>query len=1664
MVDTVVCDRHGYVLVEGQTCEGCYDEGHVIKGKADVPCVPYNGCVCKGARWIKLDMLGACISCNRRCVVRQMDVDVVACVQCDGSNFYVPAGPSESVNVIEVNCENGGAMDLRSVVCDDLTHVYCSIRGCMCKGRCKFTPGEHTRCHSCNCDRQPALDLLKSVRCVGQCVYGHNTWCGKCGHLWCGPDNCVYVSGSDLCVKCHEKDSVDSSSDSGSSVDTDTSADIGSVSKADINCRAAKTDAASCIEVKSDTHVVERRGIYCCEHVDCTRENECICHSVGRICVFNAYDDMCVRCGCDSKPYRPVETGSCCDTTASDFKNRRTEVVKMQPSSVFRKPTQVFQKPTQLSDRCMSASVGGDVSAVRAVYVSKTDASSVVKERLKSERRSSTRVIYNSNIVSVTPRHSFFQNKTRSVLVNENVESFSRSASISQREGSERTKAENRGAACVRRGGITSHAAQGTVCPNVVSKSTVVEGPVRTLGSGRVQAGVVSDTLHRRPTGQDCVREGGDDGNASSSVLRGESKCDYDHLKVIIDALSTDVTEIERKRVIDLLYEHKDTFSKSEHDLGLTHLIEAEIDVNNARPHCEPLRRHPICYQEPMDKEVDSLLKADVIEETMSSWNFNLVVVKKKETGKIRITTDLRKLNEVCKVQFYPLPRRDDCLDALAGNAWFSTMDVSQSFHQVPLAKESRKYCAFSTRRGSFQYKRMPMGWVNSSAVFSRLMNLILRDVCYVCALCYLDDVVVYGATFDEHLTNLRLVLDRLRDAGLKLKPNKCKILQRQIRFLGYNVSASGISLSEDSIAPIQTWEFPTSVTAMRSLLGLTNYYRMFVKGYGSIVAPLTAMTGKGVKVEKTPAAQRAFEELKTALITAPVLALPLDDEKARFVLDVDASNVGAGAVLSQYQNGELKVIAYASCTFDKAQRAYCVTRRELAAFLFGLRVFKVYLLARDFDVRVDHRALLFLESSKEPIGQAARYLDFMSQFRYCIQYRPGEKHGNADALSRRSPCDLEDGEPCKQCQRIVIGRHSKSRREDDTEDVVMSVISSHGQVTEESKQIPSVKVNLQDPNSHLAGKPCNLSQREVQKPTSSTLSVLGVSKTDALSCSSRKPTQLVSKTDAVCKQVDGSFENQCIVTQVSKTDACILDRPKRQIQKPLRFRETIAVGKGKDVAVDADQKPPVGVLKDLEQHDSVSDQRDVISAEADKSVVTETSKKSVRKSNALVRVPEFPKALNNWSLDFISECQWKDPEVNPVCQWIDADCLPPWEDVKGTSAYTRALYRQYDSLVLRDKVLYRVFVDVEGLPSHYQIVIPRKLITPLLTAVHCDSAAHLKFDRTLALLQAKVWWHTYRSDLAVFIQACDKCCSFADKSKVKQSRLRPSLVGEPCQRFSIDLTGPHVMSNGYVYILTCIDVFSKFLIAVPLRSKTAENVVQALMKHVMLKWGTPVEILSDNGGEFTADVNKELLRALGIQMLRTTPYTPQSNGVCERVHRTLNSMFAKCVSQTQRDWVYYLDYIVFAYNCTPCKSTSLSPYMVHTTRQPRWRLDFILKDDFYGGDTVGEYTQKQIDRMRTVHELVRRELGRTAMHMSDWYNRDAKPVMFTEGEKVRVLDPRKYQGRSHKWSLMYSQIGTIVRCVNESLYLVRMKKGVKPYHVNKLRRFVEQPIFTNQP
>ena len=242
----------------------------------------------------------------------------------------------------------------------------------------------------------------------------------------------------------------------------------------------------------------------------------------------------------------------------------------------------------------------------------------------------------------------------------------------------------------------------------------------------------------------------------------------------------------------------------------------------------------------------------------------------------------------------------------------------------------------------------------------------------------------------------------------------------------------------------------------MRGFVSLCSYYRAFCPGFSAIAEPLNECLRKGFTREWTERRQEAFDKLKSLLVSPPVLATPIDD--GLYVLDVDSSMLGAGAVLQQYQNGALRVIEYASRTFNSAERRYCATRLEMAGLVFGLRHFRQYLLGRKFVVRCDHMALVYDSKTKEPVGQQARFLDFIAEFDFDLQYREGNRHVNADSLSRRRPCELDDGQPCKQCNRRVTGRHVKD--------------------TAQVRRVQTRASNNARPESCATGKPTNVRAR----------------------------------------------------------------------------------------------------------------------------------------------------------------------------------------------------------------------------------------------------------------------------------------------------------------------------------------------------------------------------------------------------------------------------------------------------------------------------------------------------------------------------------------------------------------------------------------------------------
>ena len=471
-----------------------------------------------------------------------------------------------------------------------------------------------------------------------------------------------------------------------------------------------------------------------------------------------------------------------------------------------------------------------------------------------------------------------------------------------------------------------------------------------------------------------------------------------------------------KKALLDILLKHWDVFS-TDGSYGRTTLVQHDILTEKVPP--VRMRFRPINPQleEGLKQQVEDWMKHDVVEPSNSPWSFALVAVKKKN-GKIRWCVDYRKLNAITKKDAHPLPYIEDNLARLSNSRIFSALDGMGAFHVVELTEDTKPKTAFSTPWGSYQFKRMPFGLSNGPATYSRLMQLALQGIPTTMCLPYLDDVIVHSHTFAQHLTNLDYVLAAHVHAGLKLQPSKCHLFQEETQYLGHLVSEKGIRPVPEYIQVVKEWPLPTNRTEVRAFLGKISYYRRFIPNFAAKARDWTeaikedegdeekeksGRVSKTAPITVTDAMKKSFEELKEVLTKAPILAYPRFGEQDQFILDTDWSqeNGTIGAVLSQVQDGEERVICYGAKKLAKSQRNYPPTKGELFAILYFCKLWRYYLQFRKFLLRTDHRALTWIRTMEHPTGMVLRWLETLADFNFEVEHREGVKHGNADALSR---------------------------------------------------------------------------------------------------------------------------------------------------------------------------------------------------------------------------------------------------------------------------------------------------------------------------------------------------------------------------------------------------------------------------------------------------------------------------------------------------------------------------------------------------------------------------------------------------------------------------------------------------------------------------------------
>lgn len=475
-------------------------------------------------------------------------------------------------------------------------------------------------------------------------------------------------------------------------------------------------------------------------------------------------------------------------------------------------------------------------------------------------------------------------------------------------------------------------------------------------------------------------------------------KCQYQKTKI------KKVSNVQLENETYIKEKYKDIFRTEIDQMTLCTNGEHTIEtLEIAEPIQTPFRRIPIHYESSIQNEIEKLLRLGIIEPSNSKWCAPIVPVPKPD-GTVRMCIDYRKLNEVTIKDQYPIPRINQILDSLHGSSIFSTLDATSGYYQITMSVKDRPKTAFYHQGNSYQFKRMPFGLCNAPSTFQRSMNEIFKDEIWKFVIPYLDDIIIFSKTLEEHKLHLEVVLGKIKAAGIALNPGKCKLFRSEIKILGNIIAYNTIKPDPSKVEAIKNYGTPNNIKELRSFLGLANYIRDFVPRFAELVGPLTELlkektTTSEKKIKWSEEGERAFRETKKIIENVTYRTQP--DFSKEFILITDASAIAIGAILAQKnQRGKEEMIASYSYKLNETQKNYSVTDRELLAVIKGTEHFRHYLVGKEFLIKTDHQALEHIQTAKNPTTRLLRWSLKLQEYKFTVKYIKGETNA-ADGLSR---------------------------------------------------------------------------------------------------------------------------------------------------------------------------------------------------------------------------------------------------------------------------------------------------------------------------------------------------------------------------------------------------------------------------------------------------------------------------------------------------------------------------------------------------------------------------------------------------------------------------------------------------------------------------------------
>ena len=1163
-----------------------------------------------------------------------------------------------------------------------------------------------------------------------------------------------------------------------------------------------------------------------------------------------------------------------------------------------------------------------------------------------------------------------------------------------------------------------------------------------------------------------------------------------------------------RKRV---LAEHSDVFpDKLPPGLppGRGHELRIGLRPGARPPHRQPPRKNQkhAAFEAKWIKE---MLANGHIKHSQSEYAAPHFYVDKPDsaaTGEYRAVTDYRLLNDQTVKNRYPLPRADQLFDKLAHAKYFSKIDLRTGFYQILIAEEDRHKTAFVTSQGLFEYNVLPMGLCNSPGVFMALMNDTFRDYLDKFVLVFLDDIIIYSDSLEEHERHLRLALQRLREQRLCAKLSKSALCQTEVEFLGHYVGRDGLRVMEDKIEAVRDWPVPTTMRELRAFLGLAGYYRRFVKGFSEIALPLTELTRNAThqRLQWGARQQLAFIELKRALQTTPVLALP--DPTLPFVVNCDASGYAVGAVLQQDRGSGLQPVAFLSKKLTGAESRYPVHEQELLAIITALTTWRHYLSGTAVPVRIrtDHKSLIHFQTQPMLSGRQTRWLETLADYDYVIEYVKGEENGVADALSRRG--DLNDGAvPADRPPAFVDTRRT----------FTLNHIMVHSHRTALIDEINAI----QRAERH-AGRQQPDRQEELRRQAARAAAVDAARRViPEREVPDDRPQPDKGGTVVMPTQrctADNKQRAQC-GCKTAKGQHCHVHM---RLQDGLRVTtstvahagnglfaardfapgEHLADYTGDELIIrrDGDGGPYCLALTQRRAIDAAptntgygrwaNDPRGSDGGPNAEFVLNPA--RGTGRLRATARIRKGTEIFVSYGRQYWAtfgnnaKVLARPAAGRPLLKWA-----PPHDVIDltamGASTFSSELAAEFDAACAADEAYAARLAKGDRAPAADDTTTPDERVTRdgrlfmrgsgalcvpkgealrtrLIRECHDSATAgHLGRDKTIEQMQRRFFWHGMTTRVGEYVTTCDAC----QRNKPSQ-RLTPGLlmpIASPTRAahtWTMDLITQLPKSrSGNDAIVVWVCKFSKLRHYAACKTAIAAPALARLfLSTVVRHHGLPECIISDRDPRFTAHFWRAFWASMGSTLSMGTAYHPESDGQTENANKTLEIMLRSVVDFTQADWDEHLPAAELAFNNSKNETTGFTPFYLVYGREARMPLDLALAPLTKAADnpTAAEATARWRAALQRASDNTTQQQRRQKVY-ADRSRREARFAVddrvLLSTEHLKLIGERK---RARKLTERYIGPYRVKRVVNANAYELELPASLKIHPVINISHLKE--------